>query len=370
MTKELLTVVTATVGDSWEHLNRSLEELRLHTNLPFRQIVSDDGTQDEQVKAHQREVVTGWGAEWTENPGPVYGLSYNLNHLLSLCKTPWVFILEDAVRPGKGWLESAFDALTKIGTRNWGAYTVAGIGLISSFDHWELEVAGLLPGNLGLPAYFGRCSHETARAFWASDWNDGLICWPRILPAVERACRAPEADAWPEILQKSWRQPILESALLRDEPRQALKMRWGESEWPKRRTVWPSQTPGPWTLLRKDAFEAVGRFRDGCCFYEGHLGVRLAQAGLLSVNIDCPPWLHYPSMAFHAIGHGGMAKLPRHLERDHDVFMHDFGCDGPDHYDLAQLVFSLYPEGVWQRLTDRLREVEIYMDPAWEVWSK
>src|ERR1700691_1857671 len=119
MTTDLVTVCTATLGDSYKHLGRSLEELRRFTKLPFRQIVSDDGSSNPDDQMRQRGVCERFGAEWTENPGPTYGISYNLNWLCEKVKTPWVFIIEDAVRPSMGWLETAMDALERVGLKTW-----------------------------------------------------------------------------------------------------------------------------------------------------------------------------------------------------------------------------------------------------------
>jgi hypothetical protein len=373
MSQDLITVVTATVGDSQGHLHKSMTELRRHTSVPFTQIVSDDGTLDEGVKKQQRDVVQSFDrAAWTENLGPVYGISYNLNRLFYLAPTPWVFVLEDAVRPGQGWLETALDALEQIGMRRWGGHEVGGIGLVSSFDHWELEVAGLLPGHLGLAAYFGACTHETIGTFW-SDWNDGLICWPRLLPAIQAACRSPEAESWPGIIQETWRRPIL-AGEQPGHPSQWFNHkseRYSDVHWPQARRAWPATTPGSWGLINKAAWLQVGRWRDGCCFYEGHLGVRLAQQGYVSVNINNPPWLHYPSMAFNAIHNGHMGKQPRHHEPDngpHGIFERDFGCNGEGHCELRDLVLRQYTTEAKERMQDELAQVEIYMDPAWLRW--
>lgn len=349
-----------------------MSELRKYTKLPFYQIVSDDGTAYEGEKCKQQVAVQSFDdAQWTENPGPVYGISYNLNHLFSLVKTPWAFVIEDGVRPGIGWLETAFDALERIGLRQWRGRTVGGIGLTSSFDHWEMKVAGILGDALHVNDYFGRHSHECYNAFWGGSWNDGLICWPRILPTVKRACADPSSESWHEVIRRTWRDPLLRGELLApkfkdmDHDRRVLVDRW-----PATRRAWPSTSPGSWSLINMDAWNKVGGWRDGCMFYEGHLGVRYAQAGYLNVNIHNPPWLHYPSLAFHSMA-WGMGKLPRHHEPDNGpqgIFERDFGCNGPDHRDLMEYTLGQYPPGEMDSIGKEMSEIELYADPAWKEW--
>jgi hypothetical protein len=354
MTKELLTVVTATLGDSASHLNVMMEELRKFTSLPFSQIVSDDGTIDSVSIERQQEVVWNWkDATRTVNPGPVYGISYNLNHAMEQVKTPWAFIIEDGVRPGWGWLETAVDALKQIGMRQWQGREIGTIGLGRSFDHWELAAAGVLPGDLHPLDYYGKYSHETHRAFWSKKWNDGLLCWPRLLPAIRDRCLLSDISAWPEILRTTWCDQILR----------------GDFEghgWPKDRGAILACTGNAWGLIRMDAWRNAGRFRAGCTFYECHLGARLAKAGYVNVQAHNPPWLHYPAMG-HAANAQGL--IPRHHEPDRGpegVFQRDFGVDLEG---IASYVQSQYPPGLVERIQAEMAKVKLHADPRWEAWA-
>lgn len=372
MTRGLLTVVTATLGDSWEHLARQMEELRKFTSLPFNQIVSDDGTIDGAARRHQRDVVLSFpNTVWTMNPGPTYGLSYNLNHLLELVETPWAFVIEDAVRPSWGWLETAVDALEKVGLRKWGGRKVGALGLTSSFDHWELAVGGVLPGFLDPMEYFGRNSHETRRAFWSHSWNDGLLCWPRILPFVKMACMADESNEWDEIVRRTWRDPILNGKFFEPSIDTDWRARIAHDRWPMTRGAWPTTVSAAWGLVNVDAWKKVGRYRDGAMFYEGHLGVRMAKHGYLNVNIRNPPWLHYPSMAFHSAG-SMEGREPRHHEPDKgpdSVFLRDFGVqiheEGPS---LTDYIWSQYEEGEIERIAQEMASIDLYASPLWKPW--
>lgn len=368
-----VTVVTTTLGDSCTHLGRVLAELRQFTNLPFLQIVSDDGTLSADVRRRQREIVQSYpGASWTENPGPVYGVSYNLNHLFEQAKTPWVFLIEDAARPSQGWLETALDALEKIGRRTWQGRSVGAIGLSTAFEHWHLAAAGLLPG-LSLTDCWGKHTHEAYRAFWEGVFhNDGLWCWQQMEPAVRRVSREPSSEEWPEPVRRTWRDPILKNETSRDI--YAGTGIWHEvygGSWPQVRRPYLNWRSCAWGLFNMEAWRKVGRWRDGCTVFEGHLGVRLAQHGYLTVNIDNPPWLHYPSLAFHAAARGE-GRTPRHHEPcdgPEGILERDFGCNGPDHLDLVALVRRQFQPGQWEAIVEDLAPIELYMDPAWKVWS-
>lgn len=368
MIQDLLTVVTATVGDSWEYLETQMRELRQFTGISFQQIVSDDGTLHDYAKRAQERTVKNFSrAGWTENPGPTFGIGRNLNHLLSLVKTPWAFVIEDAVRPGWSWLETAVEAVSKIGMRKWQGRRVGGIGLISSFDAWELEAAGLLDDHLGVNAYFGKASHETIKRF-LSLWNDGLICWPRIIEAVRTACLKSEADSWPALIQETWRKPILEGNVSQGHLEAGLPRKFLDTEWPQVRRAWPAVSPGSWGLINVEAWRDVGGFCPDCSFYEAHLGIRMARKGYLSVNVDCPPWLHYPSLAFHAVAHE-MGKTPRENRPDfgpNGTFARDFSCETDDQ--LQTFMRGLYPADEFEAIRQEMAEVEIYADPAWKEW--
>ena len=384
-------VVTATLGDSCGHLSRSLTELRAFTKLKFSQLVSDDGTADESVKYRQRQVCVAHGAIWTENPGPVFGISYNLNWLFEQAERrgyEWAFLVEDSVRPGWGWLETALDALEKVGgakdqvgRKIWGPHgrPVGAIGMTSSYEAWHMAAARALPSDLGLE-YFFDCNQKghfqaCYDAFWGSaahaHWNDGLWCWRRMQPEVLKSCQSPASEAWPGVVKETWRAPILRHDTGQMEW-QHCQGAWGYqsmSGWPVTRgaSVAPLG-PSAWGLYNLKAWRDAGRFRDGCTFYEGHLGVRLARAGYLSVNCECPPWLHWSGLAFRQVGAG---RTPRHHEPcdgPRGVLERDFGVNGKDHADLDRLARSYFREGELEAINRELAAVKLFAVPEWGEW--
>lgn len=384
-TADEVLVVTATLGNSVNHMNLSLLELRRHTRLKFRQLVSDDGTADQRVKDHQRQVVEeSHGAEWTENLGPTFGISYNLNSLFEEAESrgyEWVFLVEDSVRPGWGWLETALDALRKIGKRTWGPHKrrVSAIGMTSSYEAWHMACARALPSDLGVEFFFD-CNHAPHfqacfDAFWGSpnhpNWNDGLWCWRRMHPGCLKSSQSPQSEAWPPIVKASWRDPILRHEIGQVEWRQC-QGQWGYqsmSGWPATRGASPAPLgPSSWALHYLPAWREAGKFRDGATFYEGHLGVRYSRAGWLNVNCECPPWLHWSGLAFRNIEQG---RTPRfHLPTDGPTspFVTDFGCDGEGHVDADAYARSFFREGELEAIGKELAEVRLYHSSEWERW--
>ncbi len=382
-------VVTGTLGDSCSHLSRCLTELRQFTRVPFHQIVCDDGTADAGVKERQRSVCHAHGAEWLENPGPTFGISYNLNFMFEEADKrgyEWVFLLEDAVRPGQGWLETAVDALQKLNSRSWGGKQVGAIGMTSSYEAWHLACAGALPTCLGINEFFDGNQKDTFRAcydaFWGSanhpHWNDGMWCWQRMHAGCLLASQDRKADGWPEIIRRTWRDPILRNEIGamkwvagESVAWQEVQGKWGyqsQSGWPRTRGASWGYGPSAWGWHNLKAWRQAGRFRDGCTFYEGHLGVRLAKHGWLSVNCECPPWLHWSGLAFKVKDE---QRTPRHHEPPDGpggILVRDFGVNGPDHVDLANLARSYFGDGELDKINEGLRCIDLYRDPAWEKW--
>jgi hypothetical protein len=377
MTLDRITVVTATLGDSYKHLGVSLRELRKFTKLPYRQIVSDDGSSDPNDCVRQRSVCEPNGVEWTENPGPTYGISYNLNQLMDRVTTPWAFLIEDAVRPSMGWLETAMDALDQIGERTWSGRKVGAIGMTTSFEAWHLACAKVMPCELGLEGFFGQNGDTQRDCFYGSEfhdgnWNDGYWCWQRMHDKALETCKEPGlGDTWPEIIRRTWRDPILRhevGAMMWSE----MQFGWGWQAmggWPRTRGASWAMGPSAWALINMDAWRAVGRWRDGCTFYEGHLGVRMAQNGYLCINCECPPWLHMSGLAFRI---KDSQKQPRHHEQPDGpdgILERDFGCNGVDHTDMAALARLCFREGELEEIGRQLGAVRLYADEGWEKWS-
>ncbi len=370
--QDFITVVTCTMGDSCGNLNRQMVDLREFTSLPYRQVVSDDGTLDEGCRRRQAQVAGDHGAEWVENPGPTWGISYNLNHALSHVKTPWALLVEDGLRPSLGWLETAVDAVERVGRKAWRGIPVGMMGT-ASFEDWHLAMAGVLPTDRPFQEFCRRVDADCYSAFWGSakhpNWNDGLWCWKRLLPMLQAAARSPGADGWEPYMQEyrqvllTMKPPHVTTASGRDPGRPWPTFRSGACAW----------FPGAFMLLNMDAFERVGRMRDGCTFFEGHLGVRMAVAGYLSLALEFPPWLHFPGMGFVAGGRGE-GRTPRHHEAcdgddQKDILFRDFGVNGPGHVGLYGLVYGNFPQPLQDDINRELGGVDLWMHPRWKEWS-
>lgn len=369
---DLITVVTPTMGDSCGHLNRQMVDLRAFTNLPFRQVVCDDGTLDEGQRRRQRQVSLDNGAEWFENPGPVWGISYNFNHALEQVRTPWAFLVEDGLRPGLGWLETAVDAVEKIGQRKWRGSPVGMMGT-ASFESWHLAMAGVLPSSRPFADFANNVDADCYSAFWGSsrhpNWNDGLMCWRRLLPRMQAACASKAADAWPAYMQ-DYRRIIL---TMRPPHVTTASGRNPSRPWPTFRSGGCAWFPGAFMILNVGAWRAVGRMRDGCPFFEGHLGIRMARHGWLSLAIEFPPWLHDPGMGFRSANRME-ARTPRHHEPtdgddEKDILWRDFGVNGPGHVALYDLVYRTFPQELQDRIDGDLEEVSLWMHPSWREWA-
>jgi hypothetical protein len=355
--------------------------LRQFTKIPFRQIVSDDGTRDPDVQRRQREVVEAHGAVWIEQPGPTYGISYNLNWMFEQAGTPWVFLIEDACRPSMGWLETALDALERVGLKEWGGKKVGALGMTSSYENWHLACAKALPCQLYLDAFFDKKNQTIYDIFWGSavfpHWNDGWWCWQRMHQGCLESCQDHQADGWPEIIRTTWRDPILRHEV-GDMRWEEVQGTWGyqsHSGWPRtRRATW-AMGPSAWGLYNVEAWRDVGRFRDGCTFYEGHLGVRLAKHGWLSINCECPPWLHQSGLAFHVRDNQKEPRWHAKLDGPGGILDMDFGCPGGerthgyDHVDMGRLARSYFKEGEIDAICKELSAIDpLYAVPGWERW--
>jgi hypothetical protein len=363
--KDLLTICTPTVGDSAARLDVFFSELRSFTRLPYHQIVCDDGTADDGARGRQRHTCVRHGVEWMENPGPVYGVSYNLNALLGRVKTDWAFLLEDGLRPSYGWLEAAHSFIDLIGSRNWQGFPV-GMAGTSHLQDWMLRLAGVIPSVYSAADFYSQKdpSGLVNRDFYGP-WNDGLLCWQRIAPGLCNALR-----------QDLSGQPH-EFALLRGvmfgedaatagkhptEQQQLVQKFDHRNHWPSRRTAVPGWYPGAFMLINMQAWRDVGRFRDGCTFFEGHLGVRMGVAGYLSLVLEFPPWLHRPSQGFIASVHG---KRPRDHRDTDTVFKQDFF--GYDHMDAPNvLAGARVPLEAQRAVAEELSAIPISVVQEWE----
>jgi len=375
MSHDLLTVVTPTLGDSCGHLNRMMLDLRFHTKLPFTQLVSDDGTLDEPCRHRQRVVTEMNGGIYLENPGPVWGISYNFNYLLDQVRTPWAFLIEDGLRAQHGWLEAAVEAIARIGNKTWLGHPVGMMGF-PAIESWQLAMAGALPTDLPWTAFVHRGECEPYSAFWGSarhaNWNDGCWSMERLLPLLAPVCCSDTEDGWPVNGFDGFRDMVRAWAAGVEAPIPAKLLGVAPLQtWPESRVAACGWFPGAFALVNMHAWRTVGRFRDGCPFFEGHFGLRLAQRGYLSLCLPGPPFCHFGSMGFHIVNLR-QARTPRHHEATdgdnaHDILFRDFGCNGPSHQHVYEkVVHGAFPLELQARINKELAEVELSIPKGWE----
>ncbi len=361
-----VTVATCTLGDSAARLEILLSELRRFTDVPFRQVVCDDGTIDEDAKALQRAVCEKYNAEWCETQGGVYGISYAWNTALDRVETPWVFCVEDGLRPGYGWLETALDAVQRIGDQPWGPHERR-VGMMgtSHIQDWNLGMAGVWPGVSAMDVF-----HGANQPFLEPGWNDGLWCWDRMMPGVWDAVARSGMEDWERdvaefrgLLMTGNPQWIPPDRCVRPYEVDLARFKYDTRDrWPHRRRAGCGWYCGFFAMINLELWRSVGRFRDGCSFVEGHLGVRIGQAGHLGLCVEFPPWLHSPSLGFKANDFG---KQPRDHKDTHETFVRDFGGFG--NLDAINVLNVTTLEE--QRLiNDELASVELYHHPAWETY--
>ncbi len=364
---ELLTVVTPTIGDSCQRLAILFRELRQYTRLPFQQIVSDDGTSLDRDLFNQHKVCAQYGVKWTENPGPVYGVSFNLNHVFEKVQTPWAYLLEDGLRPSWGWLEVAEDFIRQIGSKEWHGRRV-GMAGFSSLQDWILRMGGAIPSSLLIMQWWEQ--HRDCAADFMGGWNDGLWCWERVFEKVALesfSAGASALDGEPAMMRDN----IVRSraALNGLENPRDINFPWFKSattdHWPKNRSAYCAWYPGAFMLVNMEAWRKVGRFRDGCTFFEGHLGVRMGRAGYLSLAVNSPPWLHCPSQGFRV---SGAQKQPRlHLDTK-DLFLGDFCYDNMDAPNIV--ANNVTPIDVQLRINHLLSHISLSAGKEWDQWKK
>jgi hypothetical protein len=365
---DLLTVVTPTVGNSADRLNTFLSELRRFTKLPFRQIVSDDGTLSEEVVSQQKKVCANFDVPHLDNPPP-YGVSFNLNHAFTHVRTPWAFLLEDGLRPSMDWLEAAVEFLSMVAYRTFRGHEVGMVGCASIQD-WMLCLGGGMPGHRVMGVF-----SQGDRTCWAEPWNDGYWCWNRMLPKIVEACHGDTRDWISDVAvfkkialegmagMETLTYPDTGEPLHPSDKEQAwLKWRTGD-HWPARRTAWCGWYPGAFMLVNMAAWRNVGRWRDGCTFFEGHLGIRMGMAGYLSLCLECPPWLHCPSLGFSAAHEG---KSPRQHLNTTALFQTDF--EGRNHLNAVDLPNQVIGLDVQAKVNEELARLPLTVADGWRKY--
>lgn len=359
MTTDKLTVVTATFGDSGGRLARLCSELRKFTKLPYKHIVCDDGTLDPKALRLQQDMCCLHHATWLQNPGPTWGVSYNLNYALSHVETPWAMLVEDGVRPSYGWLEAALSFIDKIGERKWRDLKV-GMAGTTHIQDWVLAAVN----NEADPV---RVYDGLDLEKFNGDWNDGLHSWARIKNPLNAVCRA-ETPGWKNemLILKDFARgfwpPVLRSAPAWEQDQCEMKFNpWGR--WPAYRTARCCWWPGPLLLLNMDAFHAVGGCRAGATFFEGLLGLRMGRAGYLSLYVEFPPWLHQPSQCF--ADHSERRQPVDHRNTD-AVLRADYGA--PQATVLEVLADRLPPAAMLDAVDEELRLAKLDAVPEWAPW--
>ncbi len=359
---DLLTVVTCTVGDSGDRLDLIAYDLHRFTRLPFRHVVCDDGSRAE-FAAKQRRSAEARGAKWVQNPGPKFGVSHNLNWALAHVMTPWVYLVEDGLRPPWGWLEVAVESIDKIGSKSWQGRPVGMMGF-SHIQDWQLAMGGAIPTDRPLAEWYGQIHGPCYDQFFGM-WNDGWWCWNRLLPGLVRACQG-NRDGWPRDAVTF--AELIETGMLDakqyhpNDYQQFLQHYRTHDRWPSRRVASCGWYPGAFMLVNMDAWRAVGKFRDGCTFFEGHLGTRMGMNGYISLCVESPPWLHRPSMGFQA----APAESPRDHRDTEAVFREDFGLSYMDAPNV--LANEVTPLDVQRKINEELAEAELTADDGWKKW--
>jgi GT2 family glycosyltransferase len=335
---DLLTIVTPTVGNrSARRLECLCAELRKFTHLPFRHIVGDDGTISYKVLKKQEEVCRHYGSEHIVNDGPNFGASYILNLLFEQAKTPWVYLVDDGVRPSLGWLEAAVDFINKIGNRNWQGHKVGLAGALA-IDAVTLAVAGAFPTRLPAMSYappYPETYNPLCIEHFYGAYNDGLWNWKRLGPMIEHylhqhlheykmigTCEEAMRSIYLYRLDPPMdcRDPLFRGKILTQ-----LNPNDMGGWYPQHRLAQLYWYGSPLCLVNRDAWEQVGGWRHGCWLYEGHLSLRLGLAGYLVLKVEMPPWLHLHGQATCDMRESQRSvREPRSFDVD-DAFVKDFG---------------------------------------------
>jgi hypothetical protein len=357
MSQNMVEICTCTLGPSSNRLRVLISELRKFTNQDFIHHVMDDGTKDHFLTGEQYKVCKDLGSNWYTH-GPPYGISYAWNACLEKVTSEWAFCIEDGLRPGLGWLETALDFIDKIGNRKWSGKRVAMAGC-SSLQDWLLCLGGAF-GSRDVMDVF---RNGAGAQFWGP-WNDGLWCWSRMLPQIMKACEGDTITWTNDVAQfLELTRGAMPDCLHPVEKEQRWQKWRLDGHWPTRRGAFCGWYPGFFALIHVPTWREVGRFRDGVSFLEGHLGVRLGIAGHLVLCLESVPFLHSPSLGFKASDFG---KSPRHHEDTREAFLRDFGHDNMDSPNI--LGNAVTPLDEQKRINEELAKVELWMHDEWRKW--
>lgn len=321
-----VTVVTPTVGDSAARLACLLHELQKFTSIPYRHIVSDDGTENDMLVGMQKGVCLSLGAEHVSNVGDS-GLAENLTHLCKLVDTEWVFIIEDGIRPGKGWLEYSVSAIERLRRTEVEGWSCAIVGFVHIEDYL-LVLGNAVPSKYGSLPWLNRQvpPWERQKEF-LSDWNTGNISRHSLSLVIRNKLRCGYSGLLsdhPFLLTKAG----LCSGLLNRESNR-------DAEGSGRPPDVPQMTCQPSGLIaiHMPFLKSVNYFRRKCTYYEAHLSIVAAKQKKFAVLTDGPPFLHTASTGFSSPYCHTTPKSDQELSA---AFMEDFGVTN----DKAATVFD------------------------------
>jgi hypothetical protein len=268
------------------------------------------------------------------------------------------------LRPSFGWLETGVDFVDRIGDKEWCGHKV-GMAGFASLQDWTLAMAGVWPGVSAVEVFNGR--RDNFYAGGSPGWNDGYMCWRRLNAGLAAACHG-DTSLWTRDLLQ-FKALFLDQIddmrrLLHPMDFEQAVQKWQLREhWPINRKATCSWYPGAFMLINMDAWRKVGRFRDGCTFFEGHLGIRMVTNGYLSLCVESPLFLHCPSQGFSAASQG---KTPRDHRDVKTLFLEDFGYDNMDAPN--ELCNKIIPPDKQKEINSELAKVELSLTHEWSKW--
>lgn len=216
------------------------------------------------------------------------------------------------------------------GEAAWGGRRIGMTGA-TSMDALHLAMAGVF-GEDRDPENYRQTTMSYRKQIvddFYGDWNDGLWNWDRLGPLLwDRFCKksptTPLECRFRDLFHLLDPPGDWNSPLFRERLAMIVNPNHLGGFWPRRRYTSCSYHYGsPLALINMELFKKVGRFRDYCWLYEGHLAMRFGLAGYLVCVTDLPSWLHLNYQASYEAQTD--AHHPRHQYVE-EIFHKDFGC--------------------------------------------